>query len=93
MCILIITSKFIKGEIQNDETFQPQPQPKTTLKFYLCSVAKLKQVRVRLGFVRFRYGLCFCHTENPEQRRAQHILYIIKFKISLNKIEQNFCFK
>jgi hypothetical protein len=20
------------------------------------------------------YGFCFCHTKNPEQRRAQHIL-------------------
>ncbi len=30
---------------------------------------------LRLGKV--RYGLCLCHTKNPEQRRAQHILFNI----------------
>jgi hypothetical protein len=52
----------------------------------MCNIAKLKQdyrvakktrVSVRLDLGKVRYGLCFCHTNNPEQRRAQHILYLI----------------
>jgi hypothetical protein len=45
----------------------------------MCNIAKLKQdnrvaKKLGLGLGKVRYWLCFCHTKNPEQRRAQPIL-------------------
>ncbi len=54
----------------------------------MCNIAKLKQdyrVAKKLGLGKVRYGLCFCHTKNPEQRRAQHFLSLIKQHLKVKK--------